>query len=140
MSSPSPPVSHHPSITALKTSSAKRGHGRSPPSAKIAERIPWRKYEDLGYPGRGGLWQAQRHIYLAPFYYIDYTLAAVCAMQYRAWAERDRDEAMESYVALCKRGGEAPFQTLARGAGLVSPFDDGCLEKVVGETRAVLGV
>ncbi len=101
---------------------------------------PWVDYGGMKRAEEGAVWQRQLHVYQCPFYYIDYTLAEVCAMQYRAWAERDRDEAMRSYVALCKRGGEAPFQTLARGAGLVSPFDEGCLEKVVGETRAVLGV
>jgi len=39
--------------------------------------LPWRKYGDLAYPAKGGLWQRQLHIYGAPFYYIDYTLAQV---------------------------------------------------------------
>ena len=102
--------------------------------------LPWVDYGGMKRPEEGAVWQRQLHVYLYPLYYIDYTLAEICALQYRAWAERDRVEAMDSYVALCKRGGEAPFQTLAREAGLTSPFDAGCLERVVGETREVLGV
>ena len=45
---------------------------------------------------------------------------------------------MSAYVGLCARGGEAPFQQLAKGAGLTSPFDDGCLAAVVGEARELL--
>src|ERR1700733_14311619 len=43
--------------------------------------LPWRDYGDLDYPAKGGVWQAKHHIYLMPFYYIDYTLALCCALQ-----------------------------------------------------------
>ena len=102
--------------------------------------LPWRDWGDLTYPGQGGRWQAQRHIYLSPFYYIDYTLAQTCALQFWVRGEEDFPEAMQAYLALCKRGGEAPFQELVRGAGLISPFDDGCLTNVVAKAREALKV
>lgn len=100
--------------------------------------LPWRDWGDLAYPAEGGRWQLQRHIYLSPFYYIDYVLAQTCALQFLGRARRDPAEAMQAYVALCRRGGEAPFQELARSAGLVSPFDEGCLASVVADARAAL--
>lgn len=102
--------------------------------------LPWRNWGDLARPAAGGRWQHQRHIYLDPFYYIDYVLAQTCAMQLWAEAERDRPKAMEAYVALCGRGGSAPFQALVRSAGLTSPFDAGCLSGVVEHARRTLGV
>ena len=102
--------------------------------------LPWLRWGDLDYPAKGGRWQRQRHIYLSPFYYIDYVLAQTCALQLWARAEEDRAEALESYVALCARGGSAPFQELVRSAGLVSPFDEGCLASVVRHARRVLGL
>ncbi|MCA9203638.1 MAG: M3 family oligoendopeptidase, partial [Planctomycetales bacterium] len=42
--------------------------------------LPHRSYGDLPHVGDGGMWQLQRHIYLNPFYYIDYTLAQTCAL------------------------------------------------------------
>jgi len=102
--------------------------------------LPWRKWGDLERPKAGGMWQGQLHIYHAPFYYIDYTLAGVCAMQFWIKAEKDRVRAMRDYVALCKRGGEAPFQDLVRSAGLTSPFDEGCLGEVVARASATLGL
>lgn len=97
--------------------------------------LPWRDYGDLPHVVDGGFWQFQRHIYLNPFYYIDYTLAQTCALQLWVRSQQDFPAAMESYVKLCRRGGEAPFQELARSAGLVSPFETGCLRDVVGLAR-----
>ena len=102
--------------------------------------LPWREYGDIDRLGMGGLWQRQRHIYLIPFYYIDYTLALTCAMQFWVKAENDATSALRDYEVLCARGGEAPFQELARSAGLVSPFDDGCLTQVVSQAREFLGL
>ena len=102
--------------------------------------LPWRDYGDLAHPAAGGLWQEKRHIYRSPFYYIDYTLAQCCALQFWARSRRDHAGAMADYVALCGRGGEAPFQALARGANLKSPFDEGVLTGVVAEARSVLSL
>jgi M3 family oligoendopeptidase len=101
--------------------------------------LPWRDYGDLPHVSRGGFWQFQRHIYLYPFYYIDYTLAQTCALQLWARAQRDPRGTLEAYNALCARGGEAPFQELARSAGLVSPFQAGCLKDVISQAREALG-
>ncbi len=100
--------------------------------------LPWRNWGDLEFPAGGGRWQFQRHIYLSPFYYIDYTLAQTCALQFWVRSREDFSAAMEAYVALCRRGGEAPFQELATSAGLISPFKPGCLEQVVQAAREVL--
>ncbi|MGH9004473.1 MAG: M3 family metallopeptidase, partial [Acidimicrobiia bacterium] len=101
--------------------------------------LPWRDWGDLDYPARGGRWQLQRHVYLMPFYYIDYVLAQTCALQFWSRAESDFDGAMAAYVTLCERGGQAPFQELVRSAGLTSPFEAGCLAEVVGRARTALG-
>ncbi len=100
--------------------------------------LPWRDYGDLTHPAEGGRWQLQRHIYMYPFYYIDYTLAQACALQLWVRAEEDRQTAMQDYVKLCRRGGEAPFQELVRSANLTSPFKDGCLDSVVKQASAIL--
>ena len=100
--------------------------------------MPWADYGDLDYPAMGGRWQAKHHIYSSPFYYIDYTLAQCCALQFWARSRTDFPSALDAYVRLCGRGGEAPFQDLVRSAGLVSPFARGALEAVVKEAQAFL--
>jgi len=102
--------------------------------------LPWRNYGGNEQGERGAMWQRQMHVYLCPFYYIDYTLAEICALQFWVRSESDPAEALESYVALCARGGDAPFQELARSAGLVSPFAEGCLTDVVAKARKALGI
>ena len=102
--------------------------------------LPWLDWGDLPHGSRGGRWQAQRHIYLSPFYYIDYTLAQTCALQFWLRSQQDPQQAMEDYVALCRRGGEAPFRELVASAGLVSPFDQGCLGDVVEQARQALPI
>lgn len=102
--------------------------------------LPWRDWGDVEHGVRGGRWHVQSHIFQTPFYYIDYVLAQTCALQFWERAERDPQEAITSYVALCARGGEAPFQELARSAGLRSPFEEGCLESVVERARQHLNL
>ena len=102
--------------------------------------LPWRRYEDIEHLATGGQWQMQRHIYLDPFYYIDYTLAQTCALQFWQRSQENYAEAMQSYVKLCRRGGEAPFQELCASADLVSPFKEGCLTKVVAAAQRTLGM
>jgi len=93
--------------------------------------LPWREYGDLAYPAAGALWQERRHIFVAPFYYVDYALALCCALQFWGRAARERDATLQAYVALCGRGGEAPFRELVGSAGLRSPFEVGVLEDIV---------
>jgi M3 family oligoendopeptidase len=102
--------------------------------------LPWADYGDIGFLRKGGRWQAKPHIYGSPFYYIDYTLAQCCAMQFWVKSRQDYPATLEAYVKLCGRGGSAPFQDLVKSAGLVSPFAPGVLAGVVREAQAVLGV
>ena len=100
--------------------------------------LPWRDWDDLAYPARGAAWQPLLHVYAMPFYFIDYVLAQVCALQFWSRALTDRGAALHDYVALCTRGGSAPFGELTRSAGLDSPFDEGFLSAVVDQARAAL--
>lgn len=102
--------------------------------------MPFVDYGDLPHAPKGARWHDKQHIFRSPFYYIDYTLAQTCALQFWIRAQQDRATAMDDYVALCKRGGEAPFQQLVKGANLISPFEQGCLEGVVKQSRVTLGL
>ncbi|MEX2169025.1 MAG: M3 family oligoendopeptidase [Pirellulales bacterium] len=102
--------------------------------------LPWLDWGDLAHPASGRRWQAQIHIFSAPFYYIDYTLALTCALQLWVRASENRDTALADYVQLCRRGGEAPFRELVESTGLKSPFDDDCLEQTVRMARRELGL
>lgn len=101
--------------------------------------LPWRRYGGIEHLENGGAWQLQRHIYQMPFYYIDYTLALCCALQFWVRSLDDYEGALADYIALCKRGGAQPFQALVKGAGLRSPFEPGALHAVAQRAAQVLG-
>lgn len=94
---------------------------------------PHKDYDGNAYLEGGGFWQKQSHIYTSPFYYIDYTLAQICAFQFWKKSRENREEAWADYVKLCKLGGSLPFTKLVNEANLISPFEDGCVESVIGE-------
>jgi M3 family oligoendopeptidase len=93
--------------------------------------LPHLDYDGLDYLENGGRWQMQMHVYAMPFYYLDYTIAQVCAFQYFVWDQKDHEAAWESYLNVCKRAGAIPFKELIQESGLQSPFEPGCIEAVL---------
>lgn len=100
--------------------------------------LPHRNYEENDYLERGGFWHQQGHIFEVPFYYIDYTLAQICALQFWKRANNGEDKAWDDYVTLCKEGGSKPFLKLVEIANLKSPFENGCVKSVIGDIEAWL--
>ena len=74
-----------------------------------AQYLPHRRYRGLPYLEKGTIWQRQAHIYQLPFYYIDYALAEVCALQLHKRASTDLAATVESYIAMCRVGGSVSF-------------------------------
>lgn len=93
--------------------------------------LSFRDYEDNDFLNRGGFWFKQGHIFQTPFYYIDYTLAQVCAFQFWIKDREDHEKAWEDYIRLCKAGGSLPFLELVKLGNLENPFVDGTISKVV---------
>lgn len=100
--------------------------------------LPNRDYDGIDYLERGGVWQRQSHIYTGPFYYIDYTLAQICAFQFWKRSREDFEGAWKDYMHICEIGGSLPFNAIVKEAGLMSPFEDGCVDSVIGEIEAYL--
>ncbi len=100
--------------------------------------LPYLNYDENDYLDRGGFWHQQGHIFQDPFYYIDYTLAQICALQFWKRANKGDDKAWEDYVTLCKEGGSKPFLNLVKIANLRSPFEAGCVKSVIEDIEAWL--
>lgn len=97
--------------------------------------LPHRDYEDNQYLANGGFWHQQLHIFKSPFYYIDYTLAEICAFQFWKKSLENRPVAWADYVKLCQTGGKQAFVGLTKVANLISPFQDGCVKSVIGTIK-----
>ena len=95
--------------------------------------LPKRDFDGFAHLEAGTWWQTQSHIYQSPFYYIDYTLAQICAFQFWMKAQQDKDMAMADYIRLCKAGGSRSFLDLVAYAGLESPFNEGVVQSVVAQ-------
>ena len=103
-----------------------------------AKYLPHRDYDGYEYLEQGGFWQRQGHIYASPFYYIDYTLAQVCAFQFWKRSRENFDDAWKDYIHLCQLGGSMSFTKLVEEAGLISPFEKGCIKSVIGAIEEYL--
>lgn len=103
-----------------------------------------RKYlPDIDYAGNeylenGGFFYIQGHLFWQAFYYIDYTLAQVCAFQFLSKSRENREKAMEDYLALCRVGGSKSFLDLLKVAGLDNPFEDGTIQKSLVDVQELL--
>ncbi|VEU80132.1 M3 family oligoendopeptidase [Haploplasma axanthum] len=93
--------------------------------------LPFKKYDEDSFLENGGFWFRQGHIFSSPFYYIDYTLAQVCAFQYWTKSRNDYKSAWESYLNLCKQGGSKSFLGLVNYVNLRNPFEKGSIKEIM---------
>lgn len=93
--------------------------------------MPWRDYDGNTFLENGGFWMQKQHIFLYPFYYIDYALAQICTFSLYDEMKRDREGAWARYLKLCKAGGTMGYFDLLHHAGIPVPFEDGAVEKAV---------
>ena len=100
--------------------------------------LPFKDYDDNEMLEKGTFWFRQGHIFGVPFYYIDYTLAQVCAFQYWVLSQEDHGKAFESYLKLCRLGGSKSFVELIGSAHLQNPFLKGTVSKIVKPIKAYL--
>jgi len=92
---------------------------------------PWLDFDGDEFFGEGGYWQRQGHIFWNPFYYIDYVLASVVAMQFKVWMDKDYKDAWNHYLQLCKLSAKNFYEEELAEVGLKSPFKDGTIDDLV---------
>jgi oligoendopeptidase F len=106
--------------------------------------MPWRSYDGNEFLESGGFWMQKQHVFLSPFYYVDYAMAQLGAFSlYRKSVEGG--DAWNSYLKLCGLGGKyGYFETLEK-AGIPMPLNKDFiremavfLEKQIGELAAKL--
>ncbi|MNS01065.1 Peptidase family M3 [compost metagenome] len=85
-------------------------------------------------------WMRQPHIFVMPFYYIDYAIAEVGALQLWRMAEEDHDKAMTAYLELCRIGGTRSVLGVFQAGGLKSPFEPDVFKPLMEAVAAELGV
>jgi len=97
----------------------------------------WGGHEDA----RASLWQRQLHLYEVPFYYVEYGIAQLGALQVWQASRQDPKEALEGYLRGLSLGGSKPLPELFTAAGIrfdfTAPTIEPLMEEVRGELRAL---
>lgn len=100
--------------------------------------MPWRQYEDDAFMDRGGFWYYKLHIYLYPFYYINYTLTTMGALEFKQKMAANHEKAWADYLNLCKVGGSRSYLETLRYANLSVPFEEGAVARSIAYARDLL--
>ncbi len=94
--------------------------------------MPWRKYgEDNAFFEGGGWWYHKLHIFHYPFYYINYTLTTMGAMEFKKKQAEDRAACWKDYMTLCRVGGSLGYLDTLKAANLAIPFEKGGVKRAV---------
>lgn len=99
---------------------------------------PHINYDDDSFFSKGGIWQKQQHIFSMPFYYIDYVLAQLCALQYFIIMKNDFKEAFADYLKLCKLSAKYFYEDMFDKTMLKVPYANGTIEWLVEELNKYL--
>ena len=101
--------------------------------------MPWRDYgEDSEFFSLGGWWYHKLHIYHYPFYYINYTLTTMGAMEFKKKQAEDKEACWKDYMTICKLGGSLGYLDTLRAANLAVPFEQGGVKRAVSYAIEIL--
>ncbi|MDR7486177.1 MAG: M3 family oligoendopeptidase [Armatimonadota bacterium] len=96
--------------------------------------VSFQGYEDA----EASLWHRQLHLFQVPFYYIEYGIAQVGALQVWRQARRDQAGAVRRYRAALALGGREPLPVLFAAAGAEFDFSARALQPLMQEVSAEL--
>ena len=97
--------------------------------------VDWSGYEQA----RANLWHRQLHIFLYPFYYVEYGIAQLGALQVWANSHQHRANALRDYQRALALGGSRPLPELFSAAGCKFQFDRQTVRPLVKLVQTELG-
>ena len=97
--------------------------------------VDWSGYEAT----RASLWHRQLHIFIHAFYYIEYGIAQLGALQVWANSKRDQAGALKQYKEALGLGGSRPLPELFSAAGCRFDFSRQTIGPLVGLVQEELG-
>jgi len=99
--------------------------------------VSWEGLEDY----LATAWHRQLHIFEVPFYYIEYAIAQLGALQLWAQARENAQGALDHYKSALTLGGSVPLKELFKAAGLNFDFSQKAVEplsKMVAQELKIL--
>lgn len=117
------------------------GHSRADRTAawlRLMERfgsdVDWDGFEKA----RASLWHRQLHIFLHPFYYVEYGIAQLGALQVWANSKSDQAKALGDYKRALALGGSRPLPELFAAAGCPFDFSEKTVKPLIALVRQQL--
>ena len=102
--------------------------------------MPWRNYAGNEFLESGAFWIKQQHIFLYPFYYVDYAMAQMGAFEFYTKMKEDRKAAWADYYELCAAGGSMGYFDLLKYSGLHKVLEDGSVKIILKGVFEELGL
>lgn len=96
--------------------------------------VDWSGLEE----SRAKLWHRQLHIFLHPFYYIEYGIAQLGALQVWVNSKRDRAKALQDYKRALALGNSRPLPELFAAAGCKFEFSEATVRPLTNMIRQQL--
>ena len=94
----------------------------------------WTGHEEA----RAHLWHRQLHIFEVPFYYVEYGIAQLGALQVWTRSLKDRKTALDGYLNGLKQGGAKPLPDLFAAAGISFDFSAETLAPLMAKLKEEL--
>jgi oligoendopeptidase F len=129
-------LGHVASVDAFQSWIYTSGEGHDP-DARDAAWVRIRRRFEIGVDWTGleteriARWYRQLHIFLYPFYYIEYGIAQIGALQVWRNARRDQAEAVRRYRNALALGATRPLPELFRAAGVRLTFEPADLRELI---------
>jgi oligoendopeptidase F len=118
-----------------------KGHSRAERTAawndlilRFGGDVDWTGFEDA----RAALWHRQLHLFIHAFYYIEYGIAQLGALQIWANSRKNQPEALKKYKEALALGGSRPLPELFKAAGCKFDFSRKTLAPLVELVQAEL--
>ena len=89
--------------------------------------VDWSGFE----AARANLWHRQLHIFLHPFYYVEYGIAQLGALQVWANSRANKAKALADYKKSLALGGSRPLPELFAAAGCRFQFDAATIRPLI---------
>jgi len=102
--------------------------------ARFGGEVDWSGYEEA----RAYMWHRQLHIFLNPFYYVEYGIAQLGALQIWQRSLTDRAGAVARYKKALALGGSRPLPELFAAAGIRFDFGEDLIASLMETVRAEL--
>jgi oligoendopeptidase F len=101
---------------------------------RFGDDVDWTGHE----PVRANLWHRQLHLFLHPFYYVEYGIAQLGSLQVWANSKKGRAEAIQAYHRGLSLGGSRPLPELFAAAGCRFAFNRETVKPLVELVRQEL--